>query len=168
MDAGRHAANAYPSNTVKIATPPSRVAPSAGAPPMKPAKITIAEPLCPQPPVAPARPLQPPVAKTAATSALANMALKRARNASFNSRHHSPAISPSGDSNSPARPSLASSTPSMYSVDDTATSPATDDGVPTTNRRERELHASDLYLARTDDLRTSRAASVRHHWIITS
>jgi len=171
MNAVQHAANAYPSNPVNIATPPSRIAPSAGAPPMKPTKITIAEPLRPPPPVAmpaPARPLQPPVAKTAATLSPANTALQRARNAFFNSRHHTQAINPFGDSNSPARSSLASSAPSVYSVDDTATSLVTDDGVPTMNRRERQLHASDLYLARTSDLRTSRAASVRHRWFITS
>lgn len=56
--------------------------------------------------------------------------------------------------------SFLSSGESIYSADET-TDAGTDDGIPTTNRvgRHRELHASDLYVPRVGDQRTSRAMS---------
>lgn len=159
--------NVSPSETANASTPPSNFAPPApGISPMRPMTPTLPEPsrvprLAPMP--APTRAMLPPAAKPTATPSPDKVA--QASNALFNSRHRTRAINPFGDSHSTnrsfdstARSSFISSTASMYSVDDTTTE-TTDDGVPTVNRRERELHASDLYLTRTRDQRTSRAVS---------
>lgn len=101
----------------------------------------------------------------------------------FASRHRTNTVNPFDDSNSIASTALVSPTytpthglmgrsidstnkssfissgASVYSADETATDAGTDDGIPTINRRDRELHASDLYVPRAGDQRNSRALS---------
>ena len=159
----RHAAN-----------PPSSFSatPSAYVPLMKSMQFAITE----APPLPAARPSPPatmsavhamslPALKPSAMTFPEKAAFQQASDALFNSRHRTLRNNPFDDSNSRVRSfhsaqlSFASSGPSVYSDDDAVTDNGTDDGVPTINRREPELHASDLYLPRTGNLRTSRAIS---------
>lgn len=151
-----------PVSTAHAATLPFSVAlPAPGVPIMKPMQPVMPES---HPPSWAGSPISsPPMAR----NPLPPLQVPQARPDPqlFTSRHRTNPVNPFDDANSISRSfdstgqsSFLSSGASVYSDDMTDT--ATDDGIPRpANRRDRELHASDLFVRRSEDERNSRAMS---------